>query len=165
MLAPKPSRRGDLLGDGHLVAGHHPHADAHRPRRIDRLLESSRGGSKRGSTPRNRHWVVVIRAGHTEGTEATSGKLGSPPPRLAVEPGRIGGKSENHLWRALGGFESVTVGRLSRWPPYAYAQGQRLEVGHLDTLDVHPELASPRPALRGRWHPYSRRVKPGRRPV
>jgi len=54
--------------------GHHSHVDAICLAVSIMLWESSRGGSKRGSTPRNCH-CSCHRAGHTKGTEATSGKL------------------------------------------------------------------------------------------
>ena len=67
---------GDFLADGHLVAGDHLHARRPFPCAVAMVCaESSRGGSKSGSTPRNCHAPRVIGARHAQGAKAARGEF------------------------------------------------------------------------------------------
>ena len=103
-----------LLRDGNLVARHHFHLDTHLfGLRAMVALESSRGGSYRGSTPRNRHWPwssVRATASERKPREANSLTAFStsaflPSLRLAASA-----TSDDFLRRALRDLERLAAG-------------------------------------------------------
>ena len=87
-------------------------------------LESSRGGSKSGSTPRNCQWPSPsVRATPSERKpRAANSSTAVSTARLDLRG--VGGQRQDHLRRALGHLERVPVGAADRRPRCACGPGR-----------------------------------------
>ena len=110
MSAPEPDLRRHLLGDGDLIAGDHLHLMPICRAVAMVASASSRGGSNSGSTPRNCQSPSVVGPGHAQRAEAAGGEVVDRlRRRLVLHCVGIGDQGQDHLRRALGDLERLSV--------------------------------------------------------